>query len=314
MLNKLTYVATKKQIRSYVTSNSDQKQILVCGATGNIGSRVVQGLVGKGFRIRAGLRDIAKKQLVDHPGVEVVEMNFRDPVSLSNAFKGVDRVFMVVPFAQDILGPSKSLLEAAKLAKAEFIVRISAIGVDESRDTSLGAQHAFADDLVKSPELPYVILRPNFFMENWLNHADTIKHQNMVITASGEGKATYIAADDIAHAAVTILADNDAHIKYQQGSTFTLTGSEAFSDRELAEKLSKLLGKPLHYVAQSAEERRQGLAKYGLPEWMIDDLIWLDVQKLSNKWASVDTSLKRLTGKDPILVDEWFKKNLSVFQ
>jgi len=314
MFKKLTYVATKKQLRSYVSTNSAQKQILVCGATGNIGNRVVQGLVGKGYGIRAGLRDLAKKQLVDYPGVEVVEMNFRDAVSLSNAFKGVHRVFVVVPFAQDILGPSKALLEAAQLAKAEFIVRISAIGVDESRDTPLGAQHAFADDLVKSSEMPHVILRPNFFMENWLHHADTIKTHNMVITASGEGKASYIAVDDIANAAVTLLSDNDAHIKYQHGATFTLTGSQAFSDRELTEQLSKLLGRNLHYVAQSAEERKRGLSTYGFPEWMIDDLIWLDVQKLSNKWASVDSALKNLTGKDPILIDEWFKKNLSIFQ
>lgn len=237
---------------------------LVTGATGNTGSGVAAALLSQGHRVRALVHDEAKGSELKQAGAEVIPVDLDRPETITEAiFEGVTKVYMVLWNGPTALQQSRNFLEALKRSGATpHVVRLSAFGTPESR---IIAELQKAEEDLKSSGLPWTILAPTFFMQNVMMAAPTVKGQDAIYWDWGPGKAGVIDARDIVDAAVGLLTgDTSSHA----GERIVLTGPESVGFADMAEDLSKVLGKEVSYVPVPHEAALEAMKGMGVPEWI----------------------------------------------
>jgi uncharacterized protein YbjT (DUF2867 family) len=171
-------------------------------------------------------------------------------------------------------------------------------------------QHAVSEDYIKSSGVSYTFLRPNGFMQNFVNYnAGTINTQSAFYGSQGEGKVSHIDIRDIAAVAVKTLTQ-DGH----QGKTYTLTGREALSNARIAEILSDDVGREIKYVNLPDEQFKQALAGAGVPEWNANALV--DLQRFYREGGAseVTQDVEQLLGHKPVSFEQFSRDHRDAFQ
>ncbi len=287
-------------------------KILITGATGTTGRQVTLSLAQAGADVRAGVRDLGKAADLAEAGAELVRLDWSDPSSIAAAFEGVERLFLLTPFVEEPFPMVEAAVAAARSAGVKHIVRMSAAGADASADFALAREHGRAEEAVKASGIGWTILRPSFFLDNFLHFgpASTVKAEGRFYGASGQGKAAYISTADIAAAAAAILGEPEAHA----AQTYALTGGEALADAEVAALLGELLGKPVTFVDLTLEQQRAALEGQKTPEWMIDAFLGLESVKRSGGASTISPALQTLLGRSPETARAFLQRNLSAFR
>jgi uncharacterized protein YbjT (DUF2867 family) len=281
-------------------------KILVTGATGTIGKEVVRALRAKNLEVRAAARTPEKLESLKALGAEVVALDFEDPASVKAAFQGVDRVFLLTPFVQEPLPLVKGALQAAKQAGVRFVLRMSAAGADPNSPGVLSREHGQAEILVKESGLPWAIIQPTFFMDNFQNYSgQSIKGQNVVVGAAGTGKTAYVSSADVGAVAAEILANPDKHAS----KSYVITGGEAVTEEQAVAAISEVLGREIKYINMSGKDYDAALRQWGVPGWQVDGLVFLESIK-ANGWAEGTVStVKDLTGREPERLQRFLERN-----
>ena len=279
--------------------------ILITGASGNIGREVLKHTMATGTNIRAAYQDASK---ADAPsGVEVATVDFNQPGTLKAALQGVDRVFLVGPPSAQLALLEQKAVDVIRHAGIKQLVKLSAMG---GRAATFPRQHAASEDYIRSTGIPYTFLRPNGFMQNLVNYnAGTINTQNAFYGSEGDGKVSHIDIRDIAAVAAKVLTE-DGHIS----EAYTLTGPEALSNAQIAEKLSDLVGREISFVNLPPEQLKQALLSAGIPDWSADALI--DLQRLYREGgaATVTQEVERLLGRKPTGYSRFLSDYRSAFE
>lgn len=176
--------------------------ILVTGATGRQGGAALQHLRERGFTVRAATRDPEKPaaRQLGGQGAEVVRLNLDDPASIARALEGVYGVYSVQDARQGAEGEirqGKNLIDAANRARVSHLV-YSSVG---SADRQTGIPHfdskAAIEEHLRASGIPYTVIRPTFFMENWLWMKDMIDGGAIAWPLKPETRLQMIAVDDI---------------------------------------------------------------------------------------------------------------------
>jgi len=228
--------------------NPDQHTILVSGATGRQGGAVARHLLEQGFHVRALTRNPdqeAAKDLADR-GVDIVEGNFDDRDSLDQALDGVYGAFsvqnMITAGLDGEVRQGKAFADAAADAGVEHFVYSSVGGAE--RDT--GIPHFETkweiEKHLRSLELPATILRPVFFMNNWLRFKDAILGGHLPQPFSPDTKLQQIAVDDIGAFANLAFSDPDEWI----GEAIEIAGDE-LTMNETARTFGRALNREVTY-------------------------------------------------------------------
>lgn len=216
-------------------------RILVIGATGNVGAPLVAELLRRGERVRAASR---KPGSAGVAGAESIRLDLADPATLAAALDGVDRIYALNPGGTvDPVAPLKPVVEAAA-ARGIKVVLQTALGVDADD----GIPYRQLELLLEKSGAPFVILRPNWFSDNFATYWRAGVEAGDVRLPAGDGRTSFVDARDIAAAAAGALTSN-AH----DGKAFNLTGPDAFSYAQAAELLSKALGRRVVYTAVDGE-------------------------------------------------------------
>src|SRR5262249_5390584 len=143
--------------------------ILVTGATGTIGARVLKELAGKpDVVVRAAVRSKEKSGSLGSAATPV-DFDYSKPETIAAAVKGVDHIFLVTPTVPDQVALAKQLIDAAKAAGVRHIVKLSALGADAEPGIQLGRWHREVERYLEGSGVTYTFLRPNNFMENFIN-------------------------------------------------------------------------------------------------------------------------------------------------
>ena len=180
--------------------------VLVTGATGNIGSRVVKELSKSHINIRAGVHSPDRIEPIKDSSAELVEIDFNRRETVPPALKGVEKLFILTPLVPNMVEIGIQLVEEAKKAGVRYIVRSSALGADTEPSITLGEWHGAIDKAVVESGIPYTILRPNSFMQNYSNmYARNLKTQSEFYLPLGDGKVSLVDTRDIAAVAAAIL-------------------------------------------------------------------------------------------------------------
>ena len=150
----------------------------VTGATGTIGSATVQALKDKGAKFKVGARSPDK---LKGQGVEAVLFDWDKPETYGPALKGVEKVFLLPPTSDKQVEYTQKLVDEAKKAGVKHIVKLSVIGADAKPGIILGRQHLEGEKVIQASGLAWTMLRPTFFMDNFVNYygADPKKDSTM---------------------------------------------------------------------------------------------------------------------------------------
>jgi uncharacterized protein YbjT (DUF2867 family) len=243
---------------------SDAGITLVAGATGNTGSGVAAGLLARGRRVRALVRDRAKAAALAERGAEIAVVDLDRPETLTvDLLEDVTKVYFVTWNGPSALQQSRNLLATiADSGATPHIVRLSAFGTPQSRIIS---ELARCEEELKSSGLAWTILAPTFFMQNLLMAAESVKEQGVVYFDWGTGKAGMIDVRDVVDCAVAVLTGEAEAV---QGQTYVLTGPAAIGFREVAETLSRLTSRTVEYIPVPHEAAREAMIAMGVPEWI----------------------------------------------
>ena len=288
--------------------------IVVTGATGTVGSEVVKQLSAKGATVRACCHTLSKADKIRGLGVEIVEVEYSKPESVEAAFTGVERLFLLTPFVDNMVEITAQLVAEAKKAGVRHIVKLS-----NNQDLGAAAEarippirwHRQAEKMVEESGIPYTFLRPiDGFMQNFINfYGQTIEAQSAIYTNAGEGKVGIVDARDIAAVAVEALT-GDGH----EGKIYPITGPEAISYNQAAEILSKVLGRKISHVNISEEDAREGLEEAGLPDWMINSAIEGERLEKMGRFSAVLPTVEEVTGEKPRSFEQFARDYAEAFE
>jgi uncharacterized protein YbjT (DUF2867 family) len=281
--------------------------ILVTGATGNVGSQVVQQLIASGVTPRVAVRSINKAESLKKAGAEPVEMDLDRPETVQSALTGVDKVFLVSPFVPNMVELTAILIEAAKRANVQQIVKLSALA---QPGIALSKWHSEMENAIASSGISFTFLRPNGFMQNFINAmTETIKSDNAFYLNAGDGKVSFVDTRDIASVAVAALITRG-----HEGQSYTITGAEALSHTQCASILSQILGRTINYVDVPDDTVRQGMQGAGMPESIVNALLELYASYKAGQAATVSPVVEQVTGKQPISFEQFAKDYADVWQ
>lgn len=287
-----------------------QETILVTGATGIVGSEVIKALSTENVKVRAGVHNIIKgERFKVFPNVDLVEIDFSRPESLTVAYTGVTKVFQITPFIADQVNVGKQLIDVAKRAGVKQIVKLSASGADAEPGIQLGREHREVEKYLEASGIPYVFLRPASFMQNFINYnRDTILNESKIYAPLGQGKVGYIDAHDIAAVAKVVLTQPD-----YTNQALELTGPEALSMPDIATALSEITGRTITYVDVSEKDARQEMSNMQMPNWMVDALIELNNINKAGFGATITDTVEKVTGQTPRTFRQFAQENSSCF-
>src|SRR5215208_664967 len=238
----------------------DSGKILVTGATGNVGSAVLDNSGTTDGNLRALAHNESKAQSIKDRGVEAVVGDFLKPETLIPALQGVSTVLLITPIHPEQVTQASNVINAAKDSGNDArIVRLSVHQASHEAPSRNSRQHAQIEDQLRSSGLPYTLLRPTTFMQNTLATARTVASEGRIYEPFKDGKLGMIDARDIGEVAAKILTE-EGH----EGKTYILTGPRAISFHDIAEMLSAVLGKKVDYVPISLEKAKEAMFGMGL--------------------------------------------------
>ena len=261
--------------------------ILVTGATGNAGRSVVKALLAKGYGVRAATRNI--NRIPAGAGMEAVPFDFSVPNTLVHALEGVTGLFLVAPpMDPDVHCKLEPFIRLTREVGVPHLVLLSALGVDQNEEAPLRG----LERTVIESRIPWTILRPNFFMENFTSGflAPMIRDQGSIFLAAGDGKTSFVTAEDIAKVATVAFDEGGT------GKEYSLTGPEALDHWEVAALISEVIGRNVSYHDIPEEVMLQGARDQGLPESSVQYLGFLYSAVRSGFCAEVYEDVKKVTG------------------
>ena len=273
------------------------KTVLVTGATGTVSTALLGELRGKpGVKLRALVRDPAgaKAQALQKDGIEVVAGDLEEPDTLTEAFEGVDVLWLLTPASALEPSMGSNAVSAARKAKVGHIVRNSAIKAGHDAPNRNGRLHALVEESVKASGIPWTILRPHYYMQNLLSSAASVASDRILYMNMGQARVGMIDGRDVGVFGAKIIEQTDRHA----GKTYTPTGPEVTTMAESAETLSSLLGKRINYVALPPEAAQQAMLGFGLSRWFVGNVV--DYGRVySEGWGDFTTSdFKDITGQE----------------
>jgi NAD(P)H dehydrogenase (quinone) len=289
--------------------SASSPRLLVTGASGQLGRRVVELLLEAGVpNVAAASRDPSKLADLAARGVETRRVDFDDPASLAEAFAGVDRLLLI---STDSLGEPghrigqhRRAIAAAEAAKVKHVVYTSAPGVRPQAGGGVIDDHFWTEQaLVASPLLTWTILRHNLYADLLLMGAGQAVASGALYSATAGAGRAYVTREDCARADAAALVEGEGR------RILDVSGPAAVTQDEIAALFARISGKPVTHHALSPDALRQGLLAAGLPPFMAGVLVDFDVSASEGQHAIVTDVVETLTGKPPTSVAAFLEAN-----
>lgn len=272
-------------------------KVFVYGSTGTVSSTLVDKLLAAGHEVFAGTRNPGK--VAKRERLTPVKIDSQKPAEGLEVLEKADAAFLIGPPAVvDAYSALKPIVEKAKQVKLKKLVQMTAMGVEHA-PAEAPMRHLELD--IEAAGIPYNIIRPNWFMQNfhtfWISG---ILSDGKIYFPGGDAKASFIDARDIAATAFELLTSD----KFAN-QAFALTGSEAITHTEVAAKLSQVTGKSIAYADITSEAFQQALSGFGLPGDYVGFLAYIAQALKDGHSAPITDNVKLITGKAPISFDQY---------
>ena len=269
--------------------------IAVTGATGHLGRLVVTGLLDAGVpaaEVVAVVRTPERASDLAERGVQVRRADYTDAAALETALQGVDRLLLVSGSEVGQRVPQHTnALQAAKAAGVPLLVYTSASKADYT-PLPVAPEHTATERLIADFGIPAVVLRNNWYLENYDQQIRQAAETGELSGSSSDGRiAAATRADDAAATVAVLTADQPAP------GVLELGGNEAFTLAQLAEGFPAETGRTVTYRDLSAAEHLQSLLDAGLPAGTAEFVVGLDQAIAQGALDTGSRALSELTGR-----------------
>jgi uncharacterized protein YbjT (DUF2867 family) len=260
--------------------------------------------------VRALVRTTAKAAgLSALPNVEVVEGDMAHPETLSGALQGVDRAMLISSSDPAMLEVQSNFIEAARKAGVKHIVKLSGIISELDSPFRFARMHAQIERQLEASGMAFTHLRAGEFFPAYFRQVRSIVAKGALFLPMEDAKIASIDIGDIAEVAATVLTGSG-----HEGKIYPLTGPEALSMAEVAEKLSIATGKPIQYVNVAPEEAKSANLAVGMPPYLVDALFELFAERRKGKEAYVSLVIPTIFGWQATSFDEFAARNAAIFR
>jgi len=289
--------------------NTEQINVkyLITGATGNVGSLVVNNLVRRDIRPRILVRDRQKATDRFGESVDIFVGDLADAATLSDALQGTD-VFLLITSGPDLARQDKALAEAAKAANVGHLVKLSSFDARE-QNIGTGVWHAQGQRAIQAVGIDHTFVQPSGFMSNALYWANSIKSAGVVRTATGDGKIPFIHPQDIADVTTEVLISQK-----HRGASLPITGPESLSYAEMAAKVAAVIGKPIRFEAISEAEARSQQQAWGAAPELLEARLSIFRAIREGRLDSITTVVEQVLGRKATTFDQWASENVEAFR
>jgi NAD(P)H dehydrogenase (quinone) len=286
--------------------------LLIIGAAGNNGSATIDALARKhqdAFTIRAGVRseERARALLEKFPGIETVILDLDQPATLTSAFKGVDKLFLILGNVENREAQARNAIDAAVAAgSVKHVLFYSVVGA-EYEAILFARQFRAGEKYLEASGLKWTHLRTIFFQENLVGWADGIK-QGAFYFGIRDGRFAPLNVGDIGEIAANIVSGSG-----HEGKAYNITGPELLSGAEFARVFADVTGKPVQYVSPDEATTLGSLLGSGWPEWQAKGMLELFDVFASNQAAVVSPDGERLLGRPLTGLRTYVEANKAAF-
>lgn len=276
--------------------------ILVIGGRSKIGSALIGLLLDRGEQVRVLARDGGHASALP-AAVETAIGDLADRKSLAAAMSGVDKVFLLSSPHRDVVFWHRNAIDTAREAGIGLLVRSSILGADRASPAEFVNAHAECDLYLQQSGLDHVIVRPNLFLQNIPESTvPSIDGTGTFYINAGKARISMVDTRDVA-AVASVALTQAGH----EGACYDVTGPQALSYDDVADKLGTALRRKVTYVSASDQAIRAALLGFGLDGWFADALVGLyqDYQRSGTDGyaAQVTDTVTRLTGRPPRTLD-----------
>ena len=261
-------------------------KILLIGGAGQVGSLVVKELQKRGANLRLLVRKEDKSTL---EGVETIVGDLLDPVAVSKALDGIDKLYLLNAVAPDELTQGLIAYDLAKRMKLKHIVYHSVFRVEQFKDVPHFAAKLAIETALRNFNVPFTIIRPNYFMQNDATLKDTLIKASVYPMPLGPTGVSAVDVRDIAAAAAIALTSNG-----HEGKTYNLNGPEVLSGPKIAAIWSKVLNKPIEYAGHDMDAFEEQMRQKA-PAWSAFDIRMMFQGYLERGFVAEKGDLETLT-------------------
>lgn len=289
------------------------KTILIIGASGNVGLAVVHGLYEKyagQFRIIAALRNPDKevKVFAAYTDLEYRRFDFEDFASMRNALEGVDMVFLLRPPA--IANVKKYFHPLIDAIKEEGIQALMFLSVQGAEKSSIIPHHKI-EKYIQQKEIPYIFLRPSYFMQNLTTTLKKdIQEKQEIYLPAGRAKFTWVDVADIGKVAAVLLAEFEDY----KNQAVEITGEDQANFETVATILSKHLKHEIKYRSPNLWSFYWRKRKEGMPSAFVFVMIMLHYLPRFQNVAPLSDAVIRLTKDAPKSLDDFIQEHLEEWE
>jgi uncharacterized protein YbjT (DUF2867 family) len=266
--------------------------IAVTSATGRIGGRVARRLWVLGATQRLVVRDPARAPRLD--GAEVAQASYEDGAAMRRALEGASTLFLVSATEHpNRVSLHRSAVDAAVAAGVERIVYTSFVGAAPDATFTFARDHWHTEQHIRSTGVKAVCLRDNLYLDFF---ADMVLPEGVIRGPAGDGRTAAVARDDVADVAAAVLTGAGDRGAIE---TYDLTGPEALTLDDVAERITEVTGSPVRYERETLDEAYASRAGYGAPDWEVEGWVTTYAAIAAGDLEVVTDTVERLSGHPP---------------
>jgi uncharacterized protein YbjT (DUF2867 family) len=283
----------------------------VVGATGSTGRAVVKELEALGERPLSIVRNPSKAKEVLGADAKVAVAELDDRAGLAKALAGVKRVFIVTGHNPSSAAQQINVIEAAKTAGAEYVVKVSGgrAVTGPNVESVNGRAHFEIEEHLKACGMQWCILSPGLFMQNMLGQAANIKQGKIAQPWPKDVPVALIDVRDTGALGARVLREPGKHA----GRIYSFTGPST-TYGEFANVIAETLRKPITYTALSLEQAEQGLKARGMPDWLVAHLLAMARAGAAGAFSNENLQpIRDIVGREPITIRQFVQDYRNAF-
>jgi NAD(P)H dehydrogenase (quinone) len=289
-------------------------KINVLGATGGLGSRVVDALLDRGIPpgdLIACSRSPDRLRRLKDLGVNIRRADYEVPETLAGALEGTD-VLMLIPSASDVeprIVQHSNILDAARLAGVSRVVLTSSSAARTDSKFLIAPYLVYAESRLRTSGLGWTILRNGIYLDPLVDWAPALGAMGRLPYPVRRGRLAYVSRDDLARACAAACAlDRHADQVYE------LTGPQALSMPELASALTHATGQAIRFDEVTEEEFAEICRADRIPEPDIAILTSLYRAADNREFEQVSDDIRLLTGIPPMAAEDYLRESLQAYR
>lgn len=284
-------------------------KVLITGATGNVGSEVIEALskLKHNLELFAGIRDFKKdSKKFANKNIQFAKFDFTDISTYETALNSCDILFLLrPPQISDVEKYFKPIIDTCEEKGVKHIVFLSVQGVEKSKIIP----HNKIEKLIVDSKIPYTFLRPAYFMQNFTTTLrNDLVNKKLIYLPAGQAKFTLIDARDIGTVSASILTNISVHIN----KSYDLTNREKLTFAEMAEILSTNLGTEIQFKSPNLFSFFLAKRMENIPTMLILVMIMLHYLPRFQQEPEISEWVEKITDQAPTTFKQFIRDNIRI--